>query len=233
MPFYILVAQSCSNPAFSQSTHKKIASGYLTRVDTLKHYLALGDSYTYGQSVPRNHRFPVQVVSMLRSEGYGMAEAEIVATSGWTTADLLHALNSKSPFYVYDFVSLLIGVNNQYRGEPADKYKTEFKVLLKKAIYLAGNRPKRVFVLSIPDYSVTPFAGSFDRGKIAREIDSLNMINRQISESLNVIYLDVTEESRKAAKDLSLVATDGLHFSGKEYNIWAAALQKIMMRSLQ
>lgn len=139
-------------------------NGAVVANDTsMKHYLALGDSYTIGQSVAAPDRFPVQVVKMLNTSGYKMAKAEIIATTGWTTADLYDALKTKTALLSYDVVSLLIGVNNQYLGLSLEEYRTEFTALLQRSIELAGNNPDRVFVLSIPDYSVTPFAAASDR----------------------------------------------------------------------
>lgn len=203
-------------------------------IDTsLKYYLALGDSYTIGQSVHVNDRFPVQSVTMLRLEGYKMAGAEIIATSGWTTKDLWNAVSKTSFSYSYDFVTLLIGVNDQYRGRPLSVYQAEFTSLIQRSIQLTGNRPKRVFVVSIPDYSVTPFAGSSDKERIAREIDSFNRVNMKVAARYKVNYLNVTKESRKAATDPSLIAYDGLHFSGKEYTIWSELLTKMMKENIK
>ena len=205
----------------------------LAKPDTaLKRYLALGDSYTIGQSVKVNERYPVQVVEKLRAAGFNIAEAEIIATSGWTTNDLLDALKAKEATPSYDIVTLLIGVNNQYQGRSVDEYRSEFISLLKKAILFAGNRPKRVFVLSIPDYSVTPFANYSDKEKIAHELDAFNLVNKHISDSCLVNYLNITDESRKAALDQTLIAYDGLHFSGKEYRIWTTLLMPIISNAL-
>ncbi len=206
-----------------------IAAPYLSQV----RYLALGDSYTIGQSVAATDRFPIQAVSILRNSGYNVADADIIATTGWTTANLLNAVKNKHSASPYDFVSLLIGVNNQFRGTPVAGYKVEFTALLKKSIELAGNRPQRVVVFSIPDYSVTPFAiGPIDRDKIAREIDSFNRVNRQVAASFHVQYINVTHESRRAAEYPFLIASDGLHFSGLEYKIWAEMLVGVMKRSI-
>ncbi|MEO6000872.1 MAG: GDSL-type esterase/lipase family protein [Chitinophagaceae bacterium] len=200
---------------------------------TLKRYLALGDSYTIGQSVKVNERYPVQIVESLRTAGYNISDAEIIATSGWTTRNLLVALKDKEAMPLYDMVTLLIGVNNQYQGGSIEEYRTEFISLLKKAIRFAGNRPKRVFVLSIPDYSVTPFAIHADKEKIARELNAFNLLNKRISEIYQVNYLNITKESRKAAWDHTLIAYDDLHFSGKEYGIWTTLLVPIIRKVLQ
>lgn len=217
-------------PLSTQASRKDTITTPLPRAFT---YLALGDSYTIGQSVGVNDRFPMQAVSMLRTAGYNMADAEIVATTGWTTGNLLQALKERELSEPYDFVSLLIGVNNQFRGLPLDRYRAEFTTLLRRSIRLAGNRPDRVVVVSIPDYSVTPFAiGPIDRGKIAREINLFNKVNRQLAAAHHAHYLNVTEESRKAAYYPGLIATDGLHFSAIEYKIWAALLVEIMKQNI-
>jgi len=200
---------------------------------SMKYYLALGDSYTIGQSVAAPDRFPVQVVKMLNTSGYKMAKAEIIATTGWTTADLYDALKTKTSLLSYDVVSLLIGVNNQYQGLSLAEYRTEFTALLQRSIELAGNNPDRVFVLSIPDYSVTPFAAASDRKKIAKEIDAFNAVNKQVASFYKVHYLYVTGESRKAAADPGLIANDGLHFSGKAYRVWAKLLAGLMEKTLK
>lgn len=193
-------------------------------------YLALGDSYTIGESVPASERYPVQTVKLLESEGIYFGEPEIIATTGWTTADLLSAVNKTKFAQDYDIVTLLIGVNNQYQGRSKNEYEREFSELLNKSIQLAGNRPGRVVVLSIPDYSITPFAHSSDTVFIAAEIDSFNLINRKIASEHHVHYIDITIDSRKAASDPTLIANDGLHFSGKEYAVWAAKLGEFISK---
>jgi lysophospholipase L1-like esterase len=185
-----------------------------------KSYLALGDSYTVGQSLPREESFPFQLVSSLNAAGYPVSTPEIIATTGWTTANLLDATENKTATNPYDLVTLLIGVNNQYQGRTIDEYRQQFTVLLNRSIVLAGNKPAHVVVLSIPDYSVTPYASSSNRQKIAAEIDSFNAVNLKVSVELKVNYIDVTPESRKALQDASLIAGDGLHFSAREYGRW-------------
>ncbi|MBS1599233.1 MAG: SGNH/GDSL hydrolase family protein [Bacteroidetes bacterium] len=196
--------------------------------DKIKTYLALGDSYTIGESVPLADRYPIQTVKMLEAERIHFSEPKIIATTGWTTNDLLSAMNRTTFADQYDVVSLLIGVNNQYQGRSKSEYENEFATLLEKAIRLAGNRPDHVVVLSIPDYSVTPFARNSDTALISSEIDAFNAINKKISDNHRVHYISVTEESRKALTNPSLIAEDGLHFSGKEYEIWAEKLAKII-----
>ncbi|MEO5683563.1 MAG: SGNH/GDSL hydrolase family protein [Chitinophagaceae bacterium] len=193
-----------------------------------KKYLALGDSYTIGTSVQEADRYPVQTAAILKAEGVDMASVEIIATNGWTTGDLINATQGRPVSTDYNAVSLLIGVNNQYQGKSLTAYKEEFTTLIKRSIQLANGKPDHVFVLSIPDYSVTPFASSSNRSQIAKEIDEFNAANKLIANDFKVHYLYITEESRKAASDPSLVASDGLHFSGKEYAVWSLQLAPLM-----
>ena len=186
--------------------------------------LALGDSYTIGQSVPDSVRFPNQAKKILGSYGKNISTVRYVATTGWTTADLQYALQANPITNTYDYVSLLIGVNNQYQGRSLEEYKVQFTDLLQSAIRYAGNRRSHVFVVSIPDYSVTPFAASYDTARISREIDQFNAANFTISQQYGVNYINITPGSRDARYDPSLVAYDGLHPSGKEYTKWAIAL---------
>jgi lysophospholipase L1-like esterase len=200
---------------------------------TPRQYLALGDSYTIGQSVADSLRYPVQAVKLLRKDSVNAQPPRIVAVTGWTTTDLLNRLASSPPGNNYDWVTLLIGVNNQYRGWPQSQYRAEFTQLLRQSIAYAGNRNYRVVVLSIPDYSVTPFAALLDRALIARQIDSFNTINQQVTQSFGAKYVDVTPSSRMAAADPSLIAADSLHFSGKEYAKWATLLAPVLKQALR
>ena len=184
-------------------------------------YLALGDSYTIGEAVDPAERYPVQALQEVEPGG----KVDIIATTGWTTGNLIDALEAAKPAVGYQAVSLLIGVNDQYQGRSQAEYREQFITLLKKAIELAGNRPDHVLVLSIPDYSVTPFARNRDTTAIAAQIDSFNAINNRVAAAYKVNYLDVTTESRKAATDPGLIAADGLHFSGREYAIWAKLME--------
>ncbi|MBE0674108.1 MAG: SGNH/GDSL hydrolase family protein [Bacteroidales bacterium] len=183
-------------------------------------YLALGDSYTIGESVDSTLRYPVQIADSLKELGYLIKAPEIIAVTGWTTSNLITAIENANPQGRYDLVSLLIGVNNQYQGLDINIYITEFNQLIDKAISFAGNDTGRVIVLSIPDWGVTPFASDRDRVKIAREIDQYNEINREITLSRGIAWIDVTGISRLAEKDETLIAGDGLHPSGKMYTEW-------------
>jgi undecaprenyl-diphosphatase len=176
-------------------------------------YLALGDSYTIGESVPEAERFPVQLAREL-----GIPEPAIIAKTGWTTDELSSQLDAVRLAVPFDLVTLLIGVNNQYRGRSADEYRTQFADLLQRAIGFAGGDAKKVIVVSIPDWGVTPFAEGRDRAKIAREIDQFNAINREEAARAGAKWVDITPISR--GSDPALVAGDGLHPSGKQYTEW-------------
>ena len=201
--------------------------------DTIYSYLALGDSYTIGQSVSVIERYPVQATELLSYDSIKFYLPEIIAQTGWTTANLLNRINSTPPLKTtYDIVTLLIGVNNQYQGKTQEQYRTEFRMLLNKSIQFANNKINRVIVVSIPDYSVTPFANGYDKAKIAAQIDSFNLINKEISQAAGVGYLDITPSTRMAATDTELVAYDGLHPSGKEYAKWAGRLAPMIKAAL-
>jgi lysophospholipase L1-like esterase len=202
-------------------------------------YLALGDSYTIGESVEESERWPNQLASLLGSspqftksiggiEG-GEFEVTIIAKTGWTTDELWEGIQARKVSPPYDLVSLLIGVNNQYRGRSIEEYREQFVFLLNKAIEYAGGDANKVIVLSIPDWGVTPFAKDRDAFQIAKEIDAFNAINKEETEKANAHYIDVTPISRQAVHDLSLIASDGLHPSGKMYALWAdLALQTVL-----
>jgi len=186
-------------------------------------FLALGDSYTIGEGVAEAERWPAQLAQRLRDRGVDVDELTIIAQTGWTTAELAAAVERETPAGVYDLVSLLIGVNNQYRGLDQESYRQEFAALLAQAIAFAGGDPGRVIVLSIPDWGVTPFAAEQNRpaDQVTAEIDAFNDINREEAARGGVHYVDVTAMSRRAGADLSWLAEDGLHPSAKMYREWA------------
>lgn len=189
--------------------------------DTLNFtYLALGDSYTIGQNVAVEERWPLQLRDVLRGNDVALDTVEIIAQTGWTTANLISAVEKKNFTSSFDIVSLLIGVNNQYQGKSITEYSREFELLLNMAIGLAGGKPDKVFVLSIPDYSVTPFAAHIDTAKIKRELIDFNAVNKKIALEYEVAYFDITPLSQKAKDDATLLADDGLHPSGKMYREW-------------
>jgi lysophospholipase L1-like esterase len=200
---------------------------------TARSWLALGDSYTIGSSVAVSERYPEQTALALRGMGVAMQDPDIIATSGWTTDNLLQAIRYKTAPPFYNIVTLLIGVNNQYQGRSMEEYRTQFTTLVEKAIAFAGGKHGHVIVLSIPDYSVTPFVRPEDKQRVSQQIDAFNTINRQVSDRYKVLYVDITEASREAAVNPSLVAADSLHFSGAAYKIWAGLLAPVIRQALQ
>lgn len=185
-------------------------------------FLALGDSYTIGQSVAATDRWPVQLQDSIQLRGFQVDTLRIIATTGWRTDDLLSAITNKQlSSQHYNLVSLLIGVNNQYQGKPISQYITEFPQLLDSAIAYAGGDTDHVFVVSIPDYAYTPYGQSTgNAAQISNEIDQYNAINKHIADSLGVTYFDITPISRQGLSQPSLVAGDGLHPSGAQYTQW-------------
>lgn len=193
-------------------------------VGTPLSYLALGDSYTIGEAVEVEGRWPEQLAATLRVEGIALAAPRIIATTGWTTDELSAAMDAAEPLGQWDFVSLLIGVNNQYRGRTADDFRHEFRGLLERARSLAGDRADRVLVLTIPDWGVTPFgaASGRDRGRIAVELDAYNAIVREEAQRLGAPCVDIAPVSRTHGGEAAMVAHDGLHPSAALYAEWTA-----------
>ncbi len=203
--------------------------------DTVKNaftYLALGDSYTIGQSVQPNERYPFLTVQELRSENVNIDGPQYIATTGWTTQDLENSIGTQKPSNNYDIVTLLIGVNDQYQHLDTAGYRKRFNDLLNKAVELAKNRYTHVVVLSIPDYSATPFVDSAQKMTVRNEIDVFNAINREITMSKNVSYIDITQLSREVSVDPSLLASDNLHYSAREYQKWAELLVPVIKKAL-
>ena len=182
-------------------------------------FLALGDSYTVGESVAEVQRWPDRLMEALKKKGYTCGKPKVVAMTGWRTDDLKKAIEAASLSKDYDLVSLLIGVNNQYQGKSISEYETEFEGLLNTAIQHAGGEKKNVFVLSIPDYGFTPF-GKERQKKITSQIDAFNEVNRAVTEKKGVPYINITDISRRGLAETDLVAEDGLHPSGTMYILW-------------
>ena len=196
-------------------------------------YLALGDSYTIGEQVPMEENFPFQIVKLLRQQKIETADPVIIAKTGWTTDELAMAVREEGIKETFSFVTLLIGVNNQYRGRELENYKQEFTSLLDQAIVFANGHTQNVFVLSIPDWGVTPFAHDRDRGKVAKEIDAYNEANKEITAAHKCHYLDITDSTRKNGTTPEYLAEDGLHPSGKEYAVWAERLAPVIEKVLK
>jgi lysophospholipase L1-like esterase len=195
------------------------AEGHATRVSG--GFLALGDSYTIGEGVDAAERWPAQLAAILRERGHDLGEPRIIARTGWTTGELAEAIDGAELAGRYALVSLLAGVNNQYRGLPLDEYRSEFGALLETATALAGGDARRVIVLSIPDWGVTPFAEGRNRERVAAEIDAFNAANLLETLERGASYVDVTPTSRRAKTEPALIAGDGLHPSGAMYRLWA------------
>ena len=183
-------------------------------------YLALGDSYTIGESVSATERWPVQLADTLSALGIPFQSPQIIARTGWTTDELQTALATSELNPPYDWVSLLIGVNNQYRGRSVTSFEPEFQALLEQAIEWSGNRPDRVFVVSIPDWGAMPFAAGRNREQIAQEINTYNEATQRICQNFKVHWIDITPISRQLETYPEWVASDGLHPSGAQYSAW-------------
>lgn len=201
---------------------------------TNKTMLCLGDSYTIGESVDEKDRFPNQTAKLLEKQGIYFSAPHIIAKTGWTTDELKHAIAEAKVTGTFDAVTLLIGVNNQYRSYDHAQYRREFKELLDIAIKYAGGNADHVFVVSIPNYGVTPFGHNDAKGRsadaIGKEIDEYNAIAREITTKEKAHYTDITPFSKKAATDPSLIANDNLHPSGRMYAGWAHLLEKEMLK---
>ena len=202
-------------------------------VDPPSSFLALGDSYTIGESVDAAMRWPNQLVTALNRSGLEFEQPEIVAKTGWTTDELLAALDQASLEESFDYVSLLIGVNNQYRGRSVASFEPEFTVLLERAISYSNRKANGVFVVSIPDWGVMPFAEGRDARKIALEIDTYNKSIERICKIYGVRFFDITEISRKASENPSYVASDGLHPSGEMYAAWVNEVRSFFKSAQQ
>ena len=192
--------------------------------------LTLGDSYTIGEGVPLFDGYPYQTVQLLRRQGYAFAAPEVIARTGWTTDELRDAIAGVHLLPVYDFVTLLIGVNNQYRGRPTEEYAIQFRDLLEQATRFAGSRPDHVFVLSIPDWGVSPFAAGRDSANIAREIDQFNTTAGQIAGEHGVDFIDITPHSRSAGQ---VFTADSLHLAASQYSFWAQQLAAAIVARLR
>lgn len=192
----------------------------------VKSYLALGDSYTIGESVAIEHSWPHQLVAELSKKGQSINLPKIIAKTGWTTNELISSLHHDQPNFSYDIVSLLIGVNNQYRGESIARFTKEFSALLDLAIQFSDQIPENVFVVSIPDWGVSPYADLKDRDTISTEIDEFNSAKKEICCNRNIQFIDITEISRLALNNKIHIAKDNLHFSGAMYKLWVEEIIK-------
>lgn len=191
-------------------------------------YLALGDSYTLGELVAYEENFPSQLTQLLAQESIQLNLDKLIAVTGWTTAELIQAIEENKPAYDYDWVSLLIGVNNQYRGQEIGRYEKEFYNLISQSILFASGRASRVIVLSIPDWGMTPFNTKRDANTVSQEIDQYNRINKKWAEHFGCPYIDITPLTRAHAQDEDYLTSDNLHLSAKMYKLWAIQMAKII-----
>ena len=232
----LLINWSCGkkDPAEIPSVNMPATPAAQPGSNTERKYLALGDSYTVGHGVSPVESYPVQTKNWLKENGItGIKDPQIIATSGWTTLNLQSAIARENPAGPYDVVSILIGVNDQYQGADTVGCRIRFTQLIETCIILANNLPGHVVVLSIPDYSVTPFEKNFDVKRISQEIDTFNAINKEIALANKVQYMHITSPTREAAYDPELICSDGLHPSGIEYKKWAERLGPIMKEMLE
>lgn len=197
-------------------------------------YLALGDSYTIGEGIDADDRWPVRLADTLRSEGLAIDAPQIVATTGWTTDELDAGIDAAAPVGPFDLVSLLVGVNDQYRGREVAAYAPAFLALLERAIGFAGGDAAKVFVLAIPDWGVTPFGAHSgrDTGAIARELDAYNARAASICAARNVAFVDIAPVSRARGGEPDMLADDGLHPSAMLHALWTALALPVARRVL-
>ena len=197
-------------------------------------YLALGDSYTVGEGVAAGERWPGVLARAVRDEGIDLDEPRVIATTGWTTDELSAAMDAAEPLGQWDFVTLLIGVNNQYRGRGLEEYRQHFDALLHRAIGLARCNPGRVLVLSIPDWGVTRFGAESgrDRGAVARELDAFNAAACALCERHGVAFVDITAASRDGGGEAAMLADDGLHPNAAMHARWAALALSVALQLL-
>lgn len=209
----------CATPQVAPAT----ASGGGSASPNALSYLALGDSYTIGEGAAASDRWPSQLAGLLTAQGVAVAPPDYIARTGWTTAELQAAIAAARPASTYGLVSLLIGVNNQYRGQGVAQYRPEFRALLQQALGFAGGRPGRVVVLSIPDWGQSPYGqrSGRDPAAIGLEIDQFNAVAQEECRQANVAYVDITALTRAAAGSNNQFASDGLHYSGLQMRQWA------------
>lgn len=196
-------------------------------------YLALGDSYTIGQSVPLENNFPKQLETELGALLHASIRTTIIATTGWRTDNLLSALDQENPEKDHDLVTLLIGVNNQYQGIPFAVYEEQFPQLLQKALYYAGGAKEKVFVVSIPDWGYTTFAEGRHRESISQEINAYNAFAKITAEGLGITFIDITDITREGLEKPGLVASDGLHPSAMAYQRFVSRMAPIISKQLK
>ena len=224
--FMITFANSCDK--MEEELPVEISAEFIPEEPNSYTYLALGDSYTIGQGVAEDQRYPIQLQRRLLEDSIVIDTVKILAQTGWTTQNLLNAIEQDNPEQ-HDFVSLLIGVNNQYQGIPFSVFEEDLNKLLDKAELLSTNESEGVFVISIPDYGVTPF-GALNAEQISEELDNYNLYTKQICEARSIPYIDITELSRLLGADNGALASDNLHPSGYQYSKWVTEMLPVVVQ---
>ena len=219
--FVLGASFSCQTPAGSEMLAKDDSTSIS--------WLALGDSYTIGQGVNSSERFPAQTLDLLKLRSIKTAQLTYVATTGWTSAQLDKSISQQNLAY-YDFVTVLIGVNDQFQGIDTSTYSKNFKSILNRAILATRGESQHVLVMSIPDYSFTPEGKRLDTTKIKREIDLFNALNKKVAKDFKCLYLDITVLGREAKLNPSWIAKDGLHPSAIAYKNWADRIYPFIVR---
>ncbi len=219
--FICLTLLSCQKPAGNEMISKDDSTSIS--------WLALGDSYTIGQGVNSSERFPAQTLELLKLRKIKTAQLTYIATTGWTSAELDKSISQQN-LANYDFVTVLIGVNDQFQGIDTSVYSKNFKSILNKAIQLTRGESQHVLVLSIPDYSLSPEGKKLDTTKIKKEIDLFNVLNKKLANNFKCQYLDITVLGREAKANPAWVAKDGLHPSAIAYNNWAEQIRLFIVR---
>jgi lysophospholipase L1-like esterase len=224
--FFLSLLPGCATHLPSMPTPLSAAAAGIS-------YLALGDSYTIGEGAPEAGRWPVQLAALAQAQGLPLGAPTIIARTGWTTAELQDAIRAAHNHHTYGLVSLLIGVNNQYRGQSVALYRQEFRALLATAVAFAGGQPRHVVVLSIPDWGQAPFAEGRDRAQIAQEIDQFNAVAHEECQHADVAFVNITPLTRAAAGDEKQFVADGLHYTGTQMGQWAALALPVVQQQLR
>jgi lysophospholipase L1-like esterase len=195
-------------------------------------FLALGDSYTIGEGVAKEERWPSHLTRRLEREGFGITDVQLIAQTAWTADELADAIDEACPRGPFDLVTLMIGVNDQYRSRPVDVFSPEYERLLQWSIGFAGGRAGRAIAISIPDWGATPFARERDRSRIGREIDAYNARARELARRVGVAWVDVTPASRATLLEPALVTADGLHPSAQMHARWSELIAPAAIAAL-
>ena len=213
----------------SCSSNLNVPATDMDENEKVLNYLALGDSYTIGESVSETERFPYQLINSNFNEPHKVGEYKIIAKTGWTTRNLLDAMdNEELVSGTYDFITLLIGVNNQFQGKPFSQYEEELRTLIERALNLLEGDASKLILVSIPDYGVTPFGSNRNPEKIGEEINQYNQYKEKLAEEYNAHYVYITDLTRNAKADSSLLANDQLHPSGKSYAQWVERIVPVI-----